>query len=142
MQNGTNAEELHVLKLIASGVCYEDLSDEDKDAYCRYRGFDREGMEAVHAAFAEVKGISPEELHTELERRPTPEECKAMRADVERWVQEEVERFNSPEEVAKREAEYAELQKIGELRRMDFMCGRDPDVCHPLPWQRGNADAS
>lgn len=42
--------------------------------------------------------------------------------------------YNAPEAVAKREAEYAELQRIGELRRQDFYAGRDMDKCHPLPW--------
>ncbi len=133
LQKATNTEELHVLDLIASGVCYEDLSDEEKNAYCRYRGFDRIGLEEMHKVFAEMTGT---EVRTELERNPTPAEQKQMRADLERWVQESEEEYNSPEAVAQRQKEYEELQKIGELRRMDFMCGRNMDECHPLPWQR------
>lgn len=55
--------------------------------------------------------------------------------ELEAWVEEAVREYNSPEAKAKRQAEYEELQRIGELRRQDFECGRDMDKCHPLPWQ-------
>lgn len=58
----------------------------------------------------------------------TPEE-------LAQWFDEVVAEYNSPEAAAKRQAEYEELQRIGELRRMDFECGRNMDECHPLPWQ-------
>lgn len=55
--------------------------------------------------------------------------------ELERAFQKMVDEYNSPEGKAKRQAEYEELQRIGELRRMDFECGRDMDKGHPLPWQ-------
>lgn len=58
----------------------------------------------------------------------TPEE-------LSQWFDEVVAEYNSPEAVAQRQAEYEELQRIGELRRQDFECGRNMDECHPLPWQ-------
>ena len=132
--NGSDAELHHVLQLIDSGKYYDELTEEEKAAYCRYRGFDA-GFEALNAAYAAYMGIDPAEVRTKLERNPTPEEQIAMREELDRWVQEEVERYNSPEEVAKRKAWYEEVQRIGELRRMDCLCGRDMDKCHPLPWQ-------
>lgn len=55
--------------------------------------------------------------------------------ELERAFEAMVEEYNSPEAKAQRQAEYEELQRIGELRRQDFECGRDMDKCHPLPWQ-------
>ena len=67
-----------------------------------------------------------------MEPYPMPakvDELQAAFAEIEA-------KYNSPEEEAKRKAEYEELQRIGELRRMDCLCGRDMDKCHPLPWQK------
>lgn len=130
-KKGGNAE---VLRLIESGACYEDLSEAEKEAYNRYRGFDS-GFEALNAAYAACMGIDVSEIRTPLEKRPTPEELEARRKQLAEWMEESDREYNSPEAVAKREAEYAELQRIGELRRQDFMCGRDMDKCHPLPWK-------
>lgn len=71
----------------------------------------------------------------------------AYQATVEdkrfRQAQEEVkaivdaltERYNSPEEKAKRKAEYEEICRIGELRREAFRRGEDMDQ-YPLPWEK------
>jgi hypothetical protein len=131
--SGSNAELHHVLQLIDSGKYYDELTEEEKAAYNQYRGFGA-GFEALNAAYAATMGIDPADVRTKLERNPTPAEQAAMREDLERYMRESVERYNSPEEVAKRKAEYEELQRIGELRRMDCLCGRDMDKCHPLPW--------
>lgn len=56
--------------------------------------------------------------------------------ELERAFQEMVDEYNSPEAEAKRKAEREELDRIAELRRMDFYAGRDMDECHPLPWQK------
>lgn len=54
---------------------------------------------------------------------------------------DEMEReYNSPAAEAQRKAEYEEIQRLGELRRMDCLCGRDMDICHPLPWQQAKYD--
>lgn len=132
--NGSNAELHHVLKLIDAGKYYDELTEEEQAAYNRYRGFNA-GFEALNAAYAACMGIDPAEVRTKLERNPTPEEQLAMREDLDRYMREAEDLYNSPEEVAKRKAGYAELQRIGELRRMDFYAGRDMDKCHPLPWQ-------
>lgn len=132
----SETELQHVLKLIDSGTYFDELSEKDKDAYCRYRGFDRKAREQFITAYAAATEIDLAEAdHEPLERNATPAEQQAMRENVERWMQEAAERYNSPEEVAKRKAKYEELQRIGELRRMDFYCGRNMDECHPLPWQ-------
>lgn len=128
----SDGELNHVLALIDEGKYFDELTEEEQAAYNKYRGFDASSLGTVYAA---MMGIDPAEVRTKLERNPTPEEQAAMREEMEKWIQETREQYNSPEEVAKREAEYAELQKIGELRQMDFLCGRDMDECHPLPWR-------
>ena len=55
--------------------------------------------------------------------------------ELEKIMNDAIQEYNSPEAIAQRQAEYEELQRIGELRRIDFQCGRDMDKCHPLPWQ-------
>ena len=45
--------------------------------------------------------------------------------------------YNNPEAEVQRKAEREELDRIAELRRMDFYAGRNMDECHPLPWQKG-----
>ena len=126
--------DVHVLQLIDSGKYYDELTEEEKAAYCRYRGFPA-GYETLNAAYAAAMGIDPAEVRTKLERNPAPEEQAAMREDLDKYMKAAAERYNSPEEVAKRKAEYEELLRIGELRRMDFYAGRDMDKCHPLPWK-------
>ena len=56
--------------------------------------------------------------------------------EIDAYMAEAKREYNSPEAVAKCQAEYEELCRIGELRRQDFYSGRDMDKCHPLPWQR------
>jgi len=69
---------------------------------------------------------------------PDPRPLSVKVNELEAYFAEIEAKYNSPEEEAKRRAEYEELQRIGELRRMDCLCGRDMDECHPLPWQKGN----
>lgn len=54
--------------------------------------------------------------------------------ELDRAFQGMVDEYNSPEAEAQRKAEREELDRIAELRRMDFYAGRDMDECHPLPW--------
>ena len=67
---------------------------------------------------------------------PNPRPLSERLKEVDIAFEKAQEEYNAPEAVAKREAEYKELQRIGELRRMDFYAGRDMDKCHPLPWQK------
>ena len=68
----------------------------------------------------------------EPDNRPLSEKVDELQAAFA----EMQEQYNSPEEVAKRKAEYEQLQRVGQLRRTDCLCGRDMDECHPLPWQK------
>lgn len=87
-------------------------------------------LEGHKGSFGGQCGVRYEEW--EPDNRPLSEKVDELQAAFA----EMQEQYNSPEEVAKRKAEYEELQRIGELRRMDCLCGRDMDKCHPLPWQR------
>lgn len=59
--------------------------------------------------------------------RQAQEEVKAI-------VDALTEKYNSPEEVAKRKAEYDELRRIGKLREQAFKRGEDMNQ-YPLPWE-------
>ena len=136
--NGTTAGNLGRLAgLIAQGAFYDELTEDEKDAYCSYREFNREAMETVEKM---VTGT----LHFQVERKPRPltdAEYKERVEEVKAYMKKATEEFNSEEAKRKREAEYQELQRLGELRRNDFYCGRDMDKEHPLPWQEKKAEA-
>lgn len=69
------------------------------------------------------------------EQEATPQEKAQRLKDFQAWFKQWQDEYNSPEAVEKRRQEYEELQRIGELRRQDFLCGRDMDKCHPLPFK-------
>ena len=71
---------------------------------------------------------------------PDPRPLSVKVDEVEAAFDAAQREYNSPEAVAKRKADYEELQRLGELRRMDFYCGHDMDLCHPLPWQQAKYD--
>ncbi len=73
----------------------------------------------------------------EADRRATEEARNFRQAqeEVKAIVDSFTERYNSPEEKAKRKAEYEELCRIGELRADAFRRGEDMDQFH-LPWER------
>lgn len=70
-------------KIIESGVTYEDLTDEQKDIYCAYKGYDREAMETVNKM---VLGTINAELKKNLPPM-TPEQkaqhIKKVAAEIE-----------------------------------------------------------
>ena len=55
--------------------------------------------------------------------------------EVETMVNALDEKYNSPEEVAKRKAFYDEVCRIGELRRQAFERGESMEQ-YPLPWEK------
>lgn len=108
--NDTTAGNLGRLAgLIAQGAFYDELTEEEKNAYCSYRGFDREAMETVEQM---VTGT----LHFQIERKPRPlteAELKERAEEVQEYMNKAIEEYNSPEEKAKREKEYLELCEKG-----------------------------
>lgn len=85
----SECEYLEIVKLIKQGAFYDDLTDELKDLYCRYRGFDREAMESVNRMVAECEGMNPDTyLHFRLERKPKPMNDEQTRIQVSEIVQE------------------------------------------------------
>lgn len=122
-----------VAGIISRGAFYDELTDEEKNAYCYYLGTDREALETVH-------GYILGDLHFQVEKKPKPlteAQFKERVREVKAYVEEAIEEYNSPEEKAKREAEYKELQRIGELRKAAYLGGEDMDQ-YPLPWERGS----
>lgn len=68
-------EETRIIKLIDAGAFYDDLSEEDKDAYCEYRHFTRGTIERVELAVRNT-------LHFPLERIPAPEPLEKVQAEI------------------------------------------------------------
>lgn len=136
-QQASNARghNAFILDLIRAGCFYDELTDEEKDLYAEYWGTDREALETVNRA------LFNNSLHFRLKRRLPPprnrEEVNKRTEEVQEAFEKAAAEYNTPEAIAQREAEYKELQRLGELRRMDFLAGRDMDKEHPLPWAKG-----
>ena len=101
-----------VLRLIRSGKYYDELSNEERNAYCKYLGFEREVYETINA-------LVFNSLHFQLEKKRKPatrEQFEENVKEVEMIVQGFVEEYNSPESKARREKEYEEMIKASENR--------------------------
>lgn len=136
-QANTHAGEAlgRIAELIAQGAYYDELTDEEKNAYCDYLGSERDAMEAVEAM---VTGT----LHFPVKRKEKPlteAQFRERVREVEDIVNGYVEEYNAPEARAKREAEYQELQRIGALRAAAFQRGEPMDK-YPLPWEKKGAE--
>ena len=122
-----------VADIIREGRYYDELTPREKAEVAAYWGTDRDTFEVVHGGI-----FNNFSLHFRIERKPQPPRTKAEREKIDNEIREVWDKvtaeYNSPEAIAQREAEYQELQRLGELRRMDFLCGRDMDKEHPLPW--------
>ncbi len=73
---------LEILKLIKSGAYYDELTDNQRDDYCRYLNTDRCSFEEVHLMVIQT-------LHVKLEDRPKPptsEELKQRIEEVEAYL--------------------------------------------------------
>lgn len=137
-QRNTHAGEAlgRIAELIAQGAYYDELTDEEKNAYCDYLGSERDAMEAVEAM---VTGT----LHFPVKRKEKPlteAQFRERVEEVEALVMGYAEEYNAPEARAKREAEYQELQRIGALRKAAFERGEPMDK-YPLPWEKKGAEA-
>ena len=141
------ADSFHmVAELIARGAYYDELTDEEKAAYVRYK--ESLGGVADDIAGAELEKMlmdkpEKEAYHFPLTRRrkpPTPEEHAQRVREVEAYMQEITDEYNSPEARAKREAEYQEMHRIGALRKAAYDRGEPMDK-YPLPWEKKGAEA-
>ena len=137
-QANTHAGEAlgRIAELIAQGAYYDELTDEEKNAYCDYLGSERDAMEAVEAM---VTGT----LHFPVKRKEKPlteAQFRERVEEVEALVMGYTEEYNAPEARAKREAEYQELQRIGALRKAAYDRGEPMDK-YPLPWEKKGAEA-
>ena len=128
-----------VLEAIKAGLYYDEIPPELQEQYAEYRySVDKENFEACLLLFKREDETEAEALHFPLERKPkppTPEELEARRKEIETAMDEIQREYNSPEEIAKREAWYQEVQRIGELRRNAFLNGESMEA-YPLPWEK------
>ena len=123
-----------VAEAIARGAFYDELTDEEKNAYCEYHGTEREALEKVN-------GFILGTLHFPVERKEKPlteAQFRERVQEVEGYMQAAIEEYNAPEAKAKREAEYQEVQEIGRKRAAAFQRGESMDA-YPLPWERKGA---
>lgn len=154
MLEGANLSDAVIVESwIRAGRFYDELTTAEKELYKKYKeswgGGDIDYAAAylseAFAKAAEMEGEAPEPppergyYHYRLTKRkrpPTPEEHAARVKEVEQILLDLKEEYNSPEAKAQREAEYRELQEIGELRGQAFARGEPMDSI-PLPWQKG-----
>lgn len=134
--NAHAGEDLGIVAAaINRGAFYDELTDEEKNAYCGYLGTEREALETVH-------GYILGTLHFKVERKPkppTPEEHRARVREVEAYFEELRDEYNAPEAKAEREREYQEMKRIGAQRKAAFERG-EPWDAYPLPWERKGAE--
>jgi len=120
---------------IDAGLYFDDLSPAQQETYCLYRWNMAEPPDKRFSEYLPELEYTP---HFRLNRRPPPPtkaEFEARVREVQEYMQKACDEFNSPENVKKREEEYKELCKIGELRRQAFYSGRPMDD-YPLPWEK------
>ena len=132
-QGRTHAGEYlgRIAELIAQGAYYDELTDEEKTAYCDYLGTQRE-------AFEQVYGYIMGSLHIPIEKKPKPlteAQFRERAREVEGIVNGYIKEYNAPEARADRERQYQELQRIGALRAAAFHRGEPMDK-YPLPWEK------
>lgn len=124
-----------IAELIAQGAYYDEMTEDEKTAYCNYYGTERDTLE-------EIAGYFQGSLHFKITAKPKPlteAQFKERVREVNAYVEKAIEEYNSPEEKAKREAEYQELQRIGQLRKA--ACARGEDMSkYPLPWEKKGAE--
>ena len=129
-----------VADIIREGRYYDELTPQEKEEVAGYWGTDRDTFEVVHGGI-----FNNYSLHFRIERKPQPprnrKELNERIEEIRAAFEEEVAEYNSPEAIAQREAEYQELQRLGELRAMDFYAGKDMDKEHPLPWAEKDREA-
>ena len=134
-----------IAELLHQGAYYDELTDEEREAYKAYK--ESLGGVADDIAGAELEKMlmdkpEKEAYHFPLTRRrkpPTPEEHAQRVREVEAYMQELTDEYNAPEARAKREAEYQEMHRIGALRAAAFQRGEDMDK-YPLPWEKKGAE--
>lgn len=136
-QRNTHAgEDLGIVAAaISRGAFYDELTDEEKNAYCAYHGTERHALE-------EVNGYILGTLHFPVERKEKPlteAQFRERVEEVEALVNAYKDEYNAPEARAKREAEYQELQRIGAQRKAAYDRG-EPMSNYPLPWERKGAE--
>lgn len=77
IQSAVKTESSEVLSWINKGLYYDDLTDEQKTIYCRYKDFDRQAVEDIHLFMTDNDTSAA--LHFPLEQNlppMTPEEEK------------------------------------------------------------------
>ena len=83
LENASEGNYTEIIRLIKSGAFYDDLTDDQKELYCLYRGYDRQAIE-------ELFMIMHETMHIQLELKPpkmTPEEERKHVVEVAKEIE-------------------------------------------------------
>lgn len=71
-------------------------------------------LDAVYEKYMEGRSVEiGQQCGVEYEPAPTAAQQRKMREELDRWMKEYCDEYNSPEAIAKRKAEYEELQRKG-----------------------------
>lgn len=80
-----------VANAIARGAYYDELTEEEKNAYCGYIGSEREALETIN-------GYILGNLHFQVEQKSKPlteEQLKERAQEVETYIQARIEEYNA-----------------------------------------------
>lgn len=92
LENNTVVVNHEIIRLIQSGITYDQLSDGQKDDYCKYQGIEREAFEEFNLMMLDTTDVSlqlkPPPMTPEEERRHVAEVAKEIEAYLNQDLEE------------------------------------------------------
>lgn len=85
LEDASEENNTEIIRLIKSGAFYDELTDEQKEAYCRYWNFTRQSYEEVTLLLVHT-------LHEPLEKKFVPKSSEEERQHIKE-VSEEIEKL-------------------------------------------------
>ena len=138
-ESGTTINESEALKLIRKGLFYDDLTDEQKDIYFKYKYPDPSIKLSDRHELEELEYLFLETLHFPLEER----EIKTLEEkiiEVEEILNQVENKPISHEELERESREFdereREIEHVKELRRNARKYGKTAKD-FPMPWEKG-----
>lgn len=145
LESKRQIEHSSIIRLIKMGTFYDDLTDEQKDQYCLYRGIDRDVHEEMCQLINEECGVPyfvTRPLHFLLEPKPKPLTSKELQERVK-----EIEDYFLHAETISKDERNRELQK--ECEELDVLVAERRKAIaegksiseYPLPWEKKQNDS-
>lgn len=85
LENEPDVVNHEIIRLIKSGITYDQLTDDQKELYCKYHGIDRETEEMMNQTFFGTTDV-------ELQLRPPPMTPEEERKHLQK-VADEIEQY-------------------------------------------------